>query len=124
MQAAFDYEHIDLKLREGAFIVMLLRVEGHQKVLWCQPGICRAFQNQEGILFVFLPGAPGAFELGSDNFNDVVAVHMGPFEEHAGALDYILDVFGKLIEFFPAVVQAPGDGFVDFEPGVVFCGAV
>ena len=62
--------------------------------------------------------------MGGDDFVDVVAVHMGPFEEHAGTADDSLDVRRKLIEFLLAVVQAPGDGFVDFDPGVIFCGAV
>lgn len=73
---------------------------------------------------MFLPGAPGAFEVGGDDFVNVVAVHMGPFEEHAGTADDFLDIRGKLVEFFPAVVQASGDGFVDFEPGVILSGAV
>ena len=62
--------------------------------------------------------------MGGDDFVDVVAVHMRPFEEHTGTADYFLDVRGKLVEFFPAVVQASGDGFEDFEPGVILCGSV
>ena len=62
--------------------------------------------------------------MGSDDFIDIIAVHMGPFEEHAGAADDSLDVRGKLIEFFLAVVKTPGDGFVDFEPGIVLSGAI
>ena len=92
--------------------------------LRCQQGIGRAFREQEEILFQFLLCAPGAFEVGGNDFVDIVAVHMGPFEEHAGTADDSLDVRGKLIEFLLAVVQAPGDGFVDFDPGVIFCGTV
>ena len=99
-------------------------------MLWCsvrlflQQGIGGAVRDQEEFLLYFLPGAPGAFEAGGDDFVDVAAVHLGPFVEHAGAADDFLDIPGKLVEFFPAVVKAPGDGFVDFDPGVVFRGAL
>ncbi len=87
--------------------------------LWIQQGFRGDFREQEEFLGQFMPGTPGAFEAGSNDAVDFASVHLGPFVEHAGAADDLADVRGKLVEFLPAVVQAPGDGFVDFDPGVI-----
>ena len=87
--------------------------------LWHQQGIRWGFRDQEEVLLQFMPGTPGAFKAGGDDAVDFASVHLGPFVEHAGAADDLTDVRGKLVEFLPAVVQAPGDGFVDFDPGVI-----